>query len=121
MAQPAHALTPRMDALVRSGVELDRHYAFYFCAPTRASFHSGRYPMHVNEQFEDCTPEGTAPRNMTLVSAKLKQAGYATHQIGKWGIGQASRRSLPAARGYDTSFGYLGSAEDHHTHTNTGW
>ena len=29
--------TPTADELVRDGIELDRHYAFYYCAPTRSS------------------------------------------------------------------------------------
>lgn len=117
---PAHTSTPHLDLLVKDGIELDRHYIFWYCAPSRSSFLTGRLPIHVNEDFDDCTPEGTAPHNMTLISNKLKQAGYATHQVGKWGVGQASHRSLPNARGFDTSFGYLGSAEDHYTHHNGG-
>ena len=115
-----HAKTPHIDRLVREGVELDRHYAYYYCAPTRAAMLTGRYPAHVNEEFDDCTPQGTAPLKMTMIAAKLKLAGYRTHQIGKWGVGQASGRSLPRMRGFDTSFGYLGSAEDHFTHKNSG-
>ena len=30
-------LTPVADQLVADGIELDRHYVFYFCAPTRSS------------------------------------------------------------------------------------
>lgn len=57
---------------------------------------------------------------MTMIAAKLKLAGYSTHQVGKWGVGQASHHSLPQMRGFDTSFGYLGSAEDHFTHKSGG-
>ena len=57
---------------------------------------------------------------MAMISAKLKLAGYMTHHIGKWGVGQASHRSLPRMRGFDTSFGFLGSAEGHFTHENSG-
>ena len=77
-----HAVTPHLDGLVKAGIELDRHYAYYYCAPTRASFLTGRYPAHVNEQFDDCSMQGTAPLKMTLIAAKLKLAGYSTHQIG---------------------------------------
>ena len=40
--------TPRMDALVEEGLELDRHYVYKFCSPSRSSFQSGRLPVHVN-------------------------------------------------------------------------
>ena len=38
----AMTLTPRIDRLVGEGIELDRHYVYYYCAPTRASFLTGR-------------------------------------------------------------------------------
>lgn len=38
------AKTPRMDALVGEGVELDRHYVQPVCTPTRTALMSGRYP-----------------------------------------------------------------------------
>jgi arylsulfatase A-like enzyme len=71
-----HAKTPNIDHLVREGIELDRHYVYYYCAPTRASFLTGRYPAHVDEEFDECTPQGTAPLKMTMIAAKLKLAGY---------------------------------------------
>jgi len=121
------AITSSSFSLAPAGLTLGRwisyttgHYVYYYCGPTRASFLTGRYPAHVNEEFDDCSPQGTAPLKMTTIAAKLKLAGYRTHQIGKWGVGQASHRSLPRMRGFDTSFGYLGSAEDHFTHKNGG-
>jgi len=39
--------TPHLDELVRNGLELNRHYVYSGCAPTRASFQSGRLPVHV--------------------------------------------------------------------------
>ena len=40
--------TPVMDGLVGEGVELNHHYAFKFCSPTRCALQSGRNPIHVN-------------------------------------------------------------------------
>ena len=42
--------TPIMDGLVKSGIEMDRHYVFKFCSPTRSAIQSGRNPVHVNAQ-----------------------------------------------------------------------
>lgn len=84
--------TPRMDELVRSGIELDRAYSYQFCSPTRSSLQSGRYPTHVNDKNMDVTVHNPSdpmsgfagiPRNMTGIASKLKQAGYLTHQVGK--------------------------------------
>ena len=32
-------------------------------------------------------PNAGIPRNMTSIAAKMKQAGYATHIVGKWDVG----------------------------------
>lgn len=42
--------TPRMRALLRQGIELDRHYAYMFCSPSRSALQSGRNPIHVNTE-----------------------------------------------------------------------
>ena len=39
--------SPNMDALVRGGIELDRHYVFQFCSPSRCAMQVGRNPIHV--------------------------------------------------------------------------
>jgi hypothetical protein len=40
--------TPSMDALVKVGIELDRHYVYQFCSPTRCAIQTGRNPLQVN-------------------------------------------------------------------------
>ena len=35
--------TPEMDRLIRDGVELDQHYVYPVCSPTRAGLLTGRY------------------------------------------------------------------------------
>lgn len=86
---------------------------------------------------------------MTGIAAKLKEAGYSTHQVtattpypppppraaadryvvaatqvGKWDAGMATIDHTPHGRGYDTSFGYFNHDNDywneHHT-TNHKW
>ena len=116
--------TPHIDALVGGGVSLDRHYTYSVCSPTRSSFQSGRLPVHVNTDNADPAVynpndpvSGFAgiPRNMTGIASKLKMAGYATHQIGKWDVGMATEDHTPAGRGYDTSFGYFHHDNDYWT------
>ena len=78
-------VTPTMDALVKAGIELNRHYVHMMCTPTRSSFQSGRLPIHVLTQLSSpCDHNGAIPRNMTGIAAQLKKAGYSTHQVGKW-------------------------------------
>eukprot|EP01084_Bolivina_argentea_P000011 19_1 len=109
-------ITPTINALVAQGIRLDRMYVYKFCSPTRSSFLSGRYPLHVNQENSSTTQAGQGvPINMTLIAGKMKQAGYATHQIGKWHIGQATNANIPYGRGFDSSIGYFNWGEDHYT------
>lgn len=103
--------TPTIDALVKEGVELDRHYVHMTCTPSRSSLQTGRLPVHVITQLAGpCDEHGAIPRNMTGVAAQLKRAGYATHQVGKWDCGMATPHHTPKGRGYDSSLGYFGHA-----------
>lgn len=109
------AKTPRMDALVRGGVELDRHYVQPVCTPTRTALMSGRYPGRFG-------PQALAPSNLramplgtvTLASA-LKSLGYATSLSGKWHLG-ARFEWGPHHYGFDRSYGTLTGAADPWTH-----
>ena len=108
--------TPNIDALVAQGVELDRHYVFKYCSPSRSALQTGRNPIHVNVlntpimQHNPNDPLGGyqgIPLNMSTVAEKLSSAGYATHQAGKWNAGMATTRHLPVSRGYDSSLHYF--------------
>ena len=88
------ARTPHLDALVRDGIELQRHYTYPICSPSRSSFHSGRNPLHVNlvntapDIHNPADPVGGfhgIPRNMTALGNVMTAAGWSTAFIGKWG------------------------------------
>jgi arylsulfatase A-like enzyme len=72
--------------------------------------------MHVNLYNDDpARPGQGVPSNMTVLAAKLKARGYATHFLGKWHIGMASRSTMtPRARGFDTSLGYFHSTNSYY-------
>jgi len=76
--------TPNADALVKEGIELDRHYGFLYCSPSRSSLMTGRLPFHVQQKnFKNNDLAQGANRNFTFISAKLKEeAGYKTHHVG---------------------------------------
>ena len=108
--------TPNGAQLVNEGIDLDRHYVFLYCSPSRSSFMTGRLPYHVQqENRQNCDLTQGAPRNMTFIASKLKQAGYQTHHIGKWHLGMSSWGHIPHGRGFDTSLVYFEGAEDHWT------
>ena len=48
-------VTPNIDDLVKNGLELDQHYAYQFCSPSRSSLMSGRLPIHVNDLLTTTT------------------------------------------------------------------
>lgn len=118
-ADPREFRTENVDALARDGVELDRHYTYKFCSPSRSALMSGRLPYHVNIYNDNpAMPGAGVPVGMTLMSEKLKSAGYSTHFVGKWHIGMASASTqIPTARGFDTSLGYFHSENDYYDMT----
>ena len=42
--------TPVIDELVADGIELNNHFAYKFCSPSRCALQSGRSPIHVNTE-----------------------------------------------------------------------
>ena len=112
-------LTPHMEAALQEGIELDQHYTYRFCSPTRAALLTGRLPIHVNQMNSAEYPWTAAamhPSFVTMAEALRGKAGYATHQLGKWHLGLARQAFTPAGRGFDTSVGYLSGSEKHFSH-----
>ena len=75
--------TPHTDELVRQGIDLQRHYVYFYCAPSRSSLMSGRLPFRVNQVILGSNiADWDMPKEMTALPQKLKEAGYATHATG---------------------------------------
>ena len=114
--------TPNLDALVRSGIELDQAYIFKYCSPSRCALQTGRNPLQVNVLNDDMVIHnasdpvggwaGTA-RNFTFIAAKLAAAGYRTHQVGKWDAGMGTQDHTPKGRGYNSSLIYFFHENDY--------
>ena len=78
--------TPHLDRLAAEGMRFTQHYAgTTVCAPSRAAFLEGRHTGHTSV-LGNQPPHLLDPKITTLPEA-LKQAGYATAIIGKWGLG----------------------------------
>jgi len=111
--------TPNLDRMAAEGMRLTQHYAgSTVCAPSRCCLMTGKHTGH-------CTVRGNVdflikPDEVT-VAKLLKQAGYATGCIGKWGIGHPSPPEGPHNNGFDFFFGYLSMWHAHNYYPDFLW
>lgn len=104
--------TPGLDYLFESGIHLSRFYAYKYCSPSRRSFVTGRWPLHLGE--ENQLEDGIDLRMSTL-GDKLASVGYVNVLIGKTHWGTKTPQHLPINRGWASHVGYLGGAEAYYT------
>ena len=105
--------TPNLDRMATEGIMFTQHYAGNtVCAPSRCSLMTGLHMGHAevrgNKQAKP-EPSGQQPlSNRAITVAKLlKDAGYKTAMIGKWGLGNAGSSGEPTNQGFDYYYGYL--------------
>ncbi|QDT54077.1 Arylsulfatase [Caulifigura coniformis] len=109
--------TPNIDRLASEGMRFTQAYAgATVCAPSRCSLmtglHNGHAPVRGNQEVK---PEGQMPMPADTVTLAhvMKQAGYRTGLIGKWGLGHPGSESTPDKMGFDYFFGYNCQREAH--------
>lgn len=126
-ARAPHFRTPTLDKMAAEGMILSRHYsACPVSAPARASLMTGVHQGH-ERQVRDNTFDTPIPDVHTLGSV-LKEAGYATAAVGKWGIGGVGNGSTaatgfgrPRERGFDYFYGIFDHLAGHfHYPANSG-
>lgn len=108
------APTPRLDALAAAGLRLTSAYSQPSCTPTRASILTGRLPVRTGLLRPFLPGEGASGglNGEVTLAQLLKQAGYATHAVGKWHLGQA-KGTQPQNVGFDDYYGTLTSSDDY--------
>lgn len=107
--------TPSIDRLAKSGVRFTSYYSgSTVCAPSRAALMTGLHTGHGWIRGNGEIPLREDDRTIAMV---LRDAGYRTAAIGKWGLGQAATPGRPDKKGFDYSFGYLTHQHAHRQFT----
>ena len=110
-------LTPEIDRLAAEGMRFTRHYSGApVCAPSRCVLLTGKHLGHaVIRDNGEVKPEGQRPipDATVTIAEKLKEAGYRTGAIGKWGLGPPGSEGDPTHQGFDHFFGYNCQREAH--------
>jgi arylsulfatase A-like enzyme len=126
--------TPNMDQFAREGMILSRHYCpAPSCMASRSSLMTGRHQGHCarrNTQFDAELPD------VHTLGTVMRNAGYATAAIGKWGMaggpfklsikpvrGNRSAKtepSHPLLRGFDYFYGYTAHRDAHYHYPKLG-
>lgn len=98
--------TPNIDKMASEGMVFMNHYTgSTVCAPSRASLMTGKHTGHTSVRG-NMPSQLLGDDEMTLAKV-MKQGGYATAGIGKWGIGSPPPVDDPKRKGFDEFFGYI--------------
>ena len=103
--------TPHLDRLAREGVRFTNFYAgSTVCAPSRAALMTGQHTGHTPIRGNSRQP---LPDSSVTMAEILREAGYRTGLIGKWGLGELGSEGEPNRQGFDYFFGYLNQRHAH--------
>lgn len=103
--------TPNIDLMASEGVKLTNFLVpMPYCAPSRASFLTGRYPYRTRIVYnptpdQDINDYGLDPSEITIAEV-LSEGGYETACVGKWHLGHKPHH-LPINQGFDYYLGIL--------------
>lgn len=119
--------TPVFDSLANSGLRYTNFHTAGICAPTRASLLTGRnhHSVHMGGFAHNWGSagfpgyDGYIPANKATIAEILKQEGYNTFGVGKYGVTPDAEASdagpfdhWPSGKGFEHFFGFLGSETD---------
>lgn len=123
--------TPHLDQLAKEGIKFTQHYASApVCAPSRAMLMTGKHAGHSYIRgnyelggFTDKTEGGQMPlpEGTFTLPKMLKQAGYITGLVGKWGLGMPNTTGSPLKQGFDYYYGYLDQKQSHNFYPTHLW
>jgi len=108
--------TPNIDRLASSGIRFTNYYAgSTVCAPSRNALMTGQHTGHAWVRG-NLAGNSLRVEDRTIAMA-LRDAGYRTAMIGKWGLGETASPGRPDRKGFEYSFGYLSQTHAHRQFT----
>src|SRR5439155_21325959 len=107
--------TPSLDRLAREGIRFTQYYAgSTVCAPSRTALMTG---MHTGHAWIRGNGEFPLREEDITVAMALRDAGYRTAVIGKWGLGRPGTAGQPDKKGFEYAFGFLDHRHAHRQFT----
>jgi arylsulfatase A-like enzyme len=123
--------TPNLDQMAKEGMRFTQHYSGApVCAPSRCmlltGMHAGHSYIKGNYElggFPDSLEGGQMPipQGTFTIGHLMKQAGYQTAVIGKWGLGMVNTSGHPLQQGFDYFYGYLDQKQAHNYYPTHLW
>jgi arylsulfatase A-like enzyme len=123
--------TPNIDRLAKEGIRFTQHYTGApVCAPARCILMTGKHSGHAYIRgnyelggFEDDKEGGQMPlpEGSFTIARLMKDAGYTTGMIGKWGLGMNNNSGDPNRHGFDYYYGYLDQKQSHNYYPTHLW
>jgi arylsulfatase A len=111
--------TPSLDRLAREGIRFTEYYSgTTVCAPSRTALMTGMHTGHAWIRGNGDIP--LRPEDVTIAEV-LRDAGYRTAVIGKWGLGSPGSTGMPDLQGFDHAFGFLDHRHAHRQYTDHLW
>jgi uncharacterized sulfatase len=103
--------TPNLDRMASEGIRFTDFYVpMPFCAPSRASLLTGRYPFRNGVVGNPAPDAGIndigLPTTEVTIPEALKPLGYKSICIGKWHLGHRPDL-MPRKQGFDEYYGIL--------------
>jgi arylsulfatase A-like enzyme len=122
--------TPRIDQMAQEGLLLTDYYSgTAVCAPSRCALMTGLHVGHtyirgnheIQKTAEHESGQLPIPAETITVAEKMKEAGYATGLVGKWGLGYPASEGDPLDQGFDFFAGYNCQRRAHHYYPEWVW
>lgn len=116
--------TPHIDRMAEQGMKFTQFYAgSTVCAPSRAVLMTGQ---HTGQNQVRGNAGGNMDRQTlrdedVTVAEVLRDAGYQTALIGKWGLGEVGQAGHPLDQGFDSFYGYLNQVHAHNYYPEFLW